>query len=59
MIRLRPDFYCKTGGTNAKMKFDVTYDGTSYVFLKWSDATGNNVGTMDLKNNPGVTPSEE
>lgn len=48
-----------TGGTNAKMKFDVTYDGTSYVFLKWSDATGNNGGTMDLKNDPEVTPSEE
>ena len=48
-----------TGGTNAKMKFDVTYDGTSYVFLKWSDATGNNGGTMDLKNDPEVIPSEE
>ena len=41
------------------MKFDVTYDGTSYVFLKWSDATGNNGGTMDLSNDPEVIPSEE
>lgn len=48
-----------TGGVNAKMKFDVTYDGTSYVFLKWSDATGNNGGTMDLSSDPVVTPSVE
>ena len=46
-----------TGGTNAKMKFDVTKDGTNYIFLKWCDTTGNNGGTMDLSKDPVVIPA--
>lgn len=46
-----------TGGTNTKMEFDVTKDGTSYIFLKWCDTTTNNGGTMDLSNDPIITPA--
>ena len=45
-----------TGGTKTKMKFDVTKDGTNYIFLKWCDTTTNYGGTMDLTEDPIVTP---
>lgn len=44
------------GGRNTKIKFDVKKDGTNYIFLKWCDSTGNKGGTLDLTNDPVVTP---
>ena len=45
-----------TGGETTKMKFDVTKDGKNYIFLKWCDTTTNYGGTMDLTEDPIVTP---
>ena len=46
-----------TGGVNTRMKFKVTKDGTNYIFLKWCDNTTNKGGTMDVSNDPVVTPA--
>ena len=47
-----------TGGKTTKMDFYVNKEGKNYIFLKWCDATGNNGGTMDLSEDPIVTPAE-
>ena len=47
-----------TGGATTKMDFYVNKEGTNYIFLKWCDTTGDNGGTMDLSEDPVVTPAE-
>lgn len=46
-----------TGGNNTKMKFKVKKDGTNYIFLKWCDTSATKSGTLDLTNDPIVTPA--
>lgn len=46
-----------TGGVDTKMKFKVKRDGTNYIFLKWCDTSTTKSGTLDLSNDPIVTPA--